>query len=164
MKKLFLVFVSFLALSASAQVITFNPKTGDVDMDNVLKDINTKAQADIKAFKDEVSTKFNIAKDKIDNLLHVMAPGDVFMAAQTAEVTNKPIETVTETFKKNKDKGWGAMAKELGIKPGSKEFHELKSKTKEHGKGHGKPEGKGKSEGKGKPDGKGKGNGKGKNK
>lgn len=162
MKKIYTLIAVCLTVLLNAQVISFNPKTGDVEMDNVLKDINTKAQADIKAFKDEVSTKFNLAKDKIDGLLNVMAPGDVFMAAQTAEITHKPIETVTETFKKNKDKGWGVMAKELGIKPGSKEFHELKNKTKEHkgkSKDKGKPEGKGKPEdkGKGKPEGKGNG-------
>jgi hypothetical protein len=26
-------------------------------------------------------------------------------------------------------KGWGAVAKDLGIKPGSEEFHELKANT-----------------------------------
>lgn len=149
MKKLYTLIAVCFAVLVNAQIVSFNPRTGDLDMDNVLKDINTKAQTDIKAFKDQVSTKFNLAKDKVEGLLNVMAPGDVFMVAQTAEITHKPVETVAETYKKNKDKGWGAIAKELGIKPGSKEFHELKNKTKEHkgkSKDKGKPEGKGKTE------------------
>ncbi|MBA4242195.1 MAG: hypothetical protein C0448_15830 [Sphingobacteriaceae bacterium] len=149
MKKLYTLIAVCFAVLVNAQIVSFNPRTGDLDMDNVLKDINTKAQTDIKAFKDQVSTKFNLAKDKVQGLLNVMAPGDVFMVAQTAEITHKPVETVADTYKKNKDKGWGAIAKELGIKPGSKEFHELKNKTKEHkgkSKDKGKPEGKGKTE------------------
>lgn len=149
MKKLYTLIAVCFAVLVNAQIVSFNPRTGDLDMDNVLKDINTKAQTDIKAFKDLVSTKFNLAKDKVQGLLNVMAPGDVFMVAQTAEITHKPVETVADTYKKNKDKGWGAIAKELGIKPGSKEFHELKNKTKEHkgkSKDKGKPEGKGKTE------------------
>lgn len=149
MKKLYTLIAVCFAVLVNAQIVSFNPRTGDLDMDNVLKDINTKAQTDIKAFKDQVSTKFNLAKDKVESLLNVMAPGDVFMVAQTAEITHKPVETVADTYKKNKDKGWGAIAKELGIKPGSKEFHELKNKTKEHkgkSKDKGKPEGKGKTE------------------
>lgn len=166
MKKLFLVFVSILTLNINAQVLPFNPKTGDLEMDNVLKDINTKAQADIKNFKEEVAVKFDLAKNKVEDLLKIMSPGDVFMAAQTAQITQKPIETVADTYTKNKSKGWGAIAKELGIKPGSKEFHELKNKTKEHkgnSKGNGKPEGKGKPENKGHGNGKSGGHGKGKN-
>lgn len=149
MKKLYTLIAVCFAVLVNAQIVSFNPRTGDLDMDNVLKDINTKAQTDIKAFKDQVSAKFNLAKDKVESLLNVMAPGDVFMVAQTAEITHKPVEAVAETYKKNKDKGWGAIAKELGIKPGSKEFHELKNKTKEHkgkSKDKGKPEGKGKTE------------------
>jgi hypothetical protein len=63
-----------------------------------------------------------------------MAPGDIYMAAEISNIIHKPIETVSETYTKNKDKGWGQIAKELGIKPGSKEFHEMKDRFKTHGK------------------------------
>lgn len=42
-------------------------------------------------------------------------------------LVGKPVETVYVTYQKNQKKGWGAIAKELGIKPGSKEFHQLKN-------------------------------------
>jgi hypothetical protein len=55
----------------------------------------------------------------------------------------------------NKGKGWGVIAKNLGIKPGSAEFHALKrgdlSFTGEPGAGEGqKGQGKGKGKGRGK--------------
>ncbi len=142
-----------IATLVNAQVISFNPRTGDVEMDNVLKDINVKAQADINLFKQDISVKFEIAKNKIENLLTVMAPGDIYMAAEVSNIIHKPIETVSETYSKNKGKGWGEIAKELGIKPGSKEFHEMKAKFKGKGKSKDKAE-------KGKPSSSGKGKGK----
>lgn len=38
-------------------------------------------------------------------------------------------DTCIDHFGRYKAKGWGAIAKELGIKPGSKEFKALKDKT-----------------------------------
>jgi len=38
-------------------------------------------------------------------------------------------------------KGWGAIPKSLGIKPGSKEFHALKKGDLDGGKGKGKGKG-----------------------
>lgn len=137
MKKLFLTIFALFSIILSAQTVTFNPKTGDLDMDNVLKDINNEAKKDISTFKDNVNKKFSLAKNKIDDLLKIMEPGDVYMTAQTAEATNKPVDEVAKAYEANKGKGWGEVAKSMGIKPGSKEFHALKAKMKEN-KGKGK--------------------------
>ena len=48
------------------------------------------------------------------------------MATALAKATHRPVLTVAERYKKNPGKGWGVVAKDLGIKPGSSEFHELK--------------------------------------
>jgi hypothetical protein len=72
------------------------------------------------------------------------------MVFQLGRMSNKPPDTVLHTYQTSRDKGWGAIAKELGIKPGSPEFHALKSGdlhfTGEPG--HGKERGKGKGKGK----------------
>jgi len=60
-------------------------------------------------------------------------------------MSGKPIDYVTEQYKENKGRGWGALAKSLGIKPGSPEFHALKSGDDLYD-----PKGKSKSKGKGK--------------
>ena len=52
------------------------------------------------------------------------------MTIKLSELIQKPIEVVTKTYQVNRKKGWGVIAKELGIQPGSKEFHALKKKTK----------------------------------
>ncbi|MES2762784.1 MAG: hypothetical protein V4677_11275 [Bacteroidota bacterium] len=150
MKKLLSLIATCFILSVNAQTISFNPRTGDIELDNILKDINTKAKDDLSAFVQNAVTTFNVAKNTVDGLLKDLLPGDAFMVLQTAQVVNKPIETISTTYQKNKDKGWGQIAKELGIKPGSAEFHALKGKAKNNGKGKEKAKGnsKGKSNGK----------------
>jgi hypothetical protein len=70
-------------------------------------------------------------------------------------MAGKPPEYVAERYKSGKGKGWGALAKSLGIKPGSKEFHALKNGNdfyddNDNNKGKAKDKGKGKGKGKGK--------------
>ena len=156
-----LFFCSFLlTITLSAQEIKYNAKTGDVEMDGFLKELNTEALKDINTFTNNVATKFNILKADVDKLLKDLQPGDVYMSAQVATIIGKPVTEVSTTYQKNKGKGWGAIAKEMGIKPGSPEFHKLKKSMKKNGKDS--EAGESSDDGKGK--GKGKGHGKGKNK
>ena len=156
MKKLgFLLFLAFTNLLVG-QEISF--KTGDAGMDGFLTQVNNDAKKDINAFTNMVVNKFNVAKADVDKLLKDMIPGDVYMAAQVASIVTKPVTEVSAVYNKNKGKGWGEIAKEMGIKPGSKEFHALKNSMKkeggengegkgnsgEHGNGHGNGHGHGK--------------------
>ena len=81
--------------------------------------------------------------------MNTLVPGDVYMSFQTAEVIGQPVQTVADAYSKNKGKGWGQIAKDLGIKPGSAEFHAMKNKMKgkkdKGEKGNGKGKGKGKN-------------------
>jgi hypothetical protein len=137
---------------------SFKPNTGDPEMDNFLHQVNDDAKKDAGAFTGMVTNKFNIAKSDIEKLLKDMAPGDVYMSAEVAAIVGKPVTEVASTYNKNKDKGWGAIAKEMGIKPGSPEFHKLKQSMKKsggsendgegngaHGNGHGNGHGHGKN-------------------
>ncbi len=153
MKKLtFLILIVFTNIIL-AQEIKFN--TGDVEMDNFLHQVNNDAKKDASAFTNMVVSKFNVAKKDVEKLLIDMIPGDVYMAAQVASIIVKPVTEVSATYQKNKGKGWGAIAKEMGIKPGSAEFHALKKSMKNPGGGN-EGGGKGNSD---KGNGKGHGNG-----
>ncbi len=149
-----LMFVLLFSTTLSySQILTFKATTGDVEMDAVLTDVHNRAVKDIVSFKSDVSVSFNIPIPKIEASLKILPPGDIFMAAQLAVSINKPFDDVVATYQKNKSKGWGVLAKEMGIKPGSPEFHAMKKsmkskgapKAKENGKGNGndsKPKGK----------------------
>jgi hypothetical protein len=137
MKKLILtlfVFAAGITLS-QAQLLTFRATTGDIDMDKILTDIHNRAIKDLSNFKATVDASFGIGIPKIEASLKLLPPGDVFMAAQIASTINKPFETVVKTYQANKTKGWGVIAKEMGIKPGSPEFHAMKKSMKSKGAG-----------------------------
>lgn len=140
----------------SAQSVSFTAKSGDTELDASLSEMNASAKLDLGAFKADVSLNFGLPKPKIETLLVTMQPADVFMSAQVAVIIGKPVDDVVLVYNRNKGKGWGVIAKELGIKPGSKEFHQLKDSTKKKNKEWKEKKGKG-SSGKGNAESKGKG-------
>jgi hypothetical protein len=151
MKKVLLLISLCTSAFLNAQNFSLSAKSGDVELDASLNEINVKAQVDLPLFKKDLSVEFNIGENKIDKMLEIqMSPADIYMTFEIAGLVKKDPEIVVESFKKNKDKGWGAIAKELGIKPGSAEFHALKGKAKNKkdkgnkGKGNGNGKGKGK--------------------
>ena len=48
------------------------------------------------------------------------------MVFQLGQITQHPPEAVIKVYQSGKGRGWGELAKDLGIKPGSAEFHALK--------------------------------------
>jgi hypothetical protein len=102
--------------------------TGDNEFDNALNNLNNVARADLDNFMNKLSGTFGISKPWVENLVkrENIPPADVYMIARTASVTNRTVDTVKNYYMANRDQGWGVIAKRLGIKPGSREFHALK--------------------------------------
>ena len=121
------------------------------DLNDFLRRVNEQAKADISSFNVKLSAQFGIPDPRVDEILRVVAaPADAFMVLQLGQMSNKQPEAVVQTYQANRDKGWGVIAKELGIKPGSPEFHALKRGDFSFtGKAAGS-EGQGKGKGKGK--------------
>jgi len=118
------------------------------DLDVFISNLNVQAQADLGAFKVRLSTQFGVPAARVDAVMaSVKTPGDAYMCFRVGQMASQPVEVVTKEYQKNKGKGWGVMAKNLGIKPGSKEFHDLK---KGNFNGDDSDSGKGKGKGKGK--------------
>ena len=128
------------------------------DLDGFLHDLNIQARVDGDGFSARVSAQFGIPEARVKVVLgSVSEPADAFMVFQLGQMTHQSPEKVVEVYRAQKGKGWGVIAKELGIKPGSPEFHALKNgdfqlgaKPEEGAKGEGGGKGKGKV--KGKPD------------
>lgn len=128
MKNLFVLLLSTLSIGLSAQ-IQFN--TGDVELDADLNAINTDAKTDLPAFKADLTATFGVSIKNVDYMLSInMEPAEIYFALEISVAVNKPIEAVIDTYEANRDKGWGYIAQQLGIKPGSEEFHALKGKSK----------------------------------
>src|SRR5512139_4241177 len=142
MKKIFtLLSVIFLSLFLSSPVFAAS------DLDGFIKRLNVEAKADLGAFKVRLSTQFGVPVPRVEAVMaSVATPGDAYMCFRVGQVASQPVDVVTKEYQAHKGEGWGVIAKNLGIKPGSKEFHALKkgdlaSDDAEAGKGKGKGKG-----------------------
>ena len=97
-------------------------------LESFLAEIDVTAQADLGAFKADLRFSFGVSDSEIGGLLEVMsAPSDVYMCLRIGELADRPIDKIVAEYRKAKGQGWGVIAKNLGIKPGSEEFHALKT-------------------------------------
>ncbi len=119
---------------------------GDFDW---MRDFNLRAEADPAGFRASLATRFNLGDTQITAVLsNVRGPADAYMVFRLGEMTARPTDYVIEKYRSGQGRGWGVIAKSLGIKPGSKEFHTLKRGHDLYdydGKGKGKGKGKSKA-------------------
>lgn len=147
MKKILVVTVAFFFFCSPAFT------AGGLDV--FLNNLNIQARADLNGFSARISTQFGIPLPRVQAAIKIADnPADAFMFFQLGQMSQKPYETVVETYQRQKGQGWGAVAKSLGIKPGSSEFHALKNGNLAL---NGSPGGKSASSGNEKGKGKGKG-------
>ena len=118
-----------LAGTANAQLSEWTARTGDRSLDRTLQSISAEAKSDPSNFWSMLGKLHGIPEPEIQSAREAtgLGPADMYMASAIASITRQPIARVAEECSRNRDKGWGALAKEMGIKPGSTEFHRLKS-------------------------------------
>ncbi len=135
-KALFLTAALLLSLSSGVLAADFD----------WVRDFNLKAEADPSGFRARLAARFKIGDLEIGTVLSTCEkPADAYIVLRLGEMSNRPTEYVIERYKIDKAKGWGVLAKSLGIKPGSREFHALKRGSDlydDNGKGKGKAKGK----------------------
>jgi len=97
-------------------------------LENFLDEVDVRASKDMGSFRADLRLSFDVSNGTLDGLFEVMStPSDVYMCLRIGEVAKQPIGRVVEEHQKHKSQGWGVIAKNLGIKPGSEEFHALKA-------------------------------------
>ncbi len=137
-----------LAFSAGAQAVVdsfvfgFSPRTGDVSMDTQLGDMNVYARGNTDGFIDDVVVSFGAPRQLVRDYYidRRWAPGDIYYACALARQLGRPCVEILDIYERDHGQGWGAIAKRMGIKPGSPAFHALKGRV---GQGHGKMKGNG---------------------
>jgi len=117
-----------IVLGILALALLGMPGIAGASLDSFLDDLNVQARVDLPGFSAKVSAQFGVPVPRVEAVLVTVAtPADAFMVFQLGQMAHRPPETVLQTYQTRKGKGWGVIAKELGIKPGSKEFHALKN-------------------------------------
>lgn len=144
MRGLTVLFLAFIFHTASAQ-IAFN--TGNAQLDSDLNIINSKARADFGAFRADMKLSYNVTEKKIEYMSVDlgMAPGEIYLALEISKIAKISEDRVISIYHTDKSRGWGYIAKQAGIKPGSDEFHQLKNgarSKKEKVAGKKQPQGK----------------------
>jgi hypothetical protein len=146
MRKLTLGVALFVMMTGFAAV-------AHADLETFLRRVDAQARSDIKSFNLKLSAQFGIPVPRVDAIVaRVPSPADAFMVLQLGQMASMQPELVMQKYERERGKGWGELAKELGIKPGSSEFHALKrgdlSFTGEPGgQRNGKSKGKGRGKG-----------------
>ena len=116
-------------------------------LDGFLGKLNAQAKSDLANFSARISAQFGIPEAQVKVVIGtVKQPADAFMVFQLGKMARQPTDRVIQVYQSGK--GWGAMAKDLGIKPGSAEFHALKRGDFQLGGGQGDDHGRGKGKAK----------------
>jgi hypothetical protein len=116
------------SVAAQDYSIGWNPRSGDVWVDTYLGDVNRYGSRYRDPFVNEMVRYYGAPRDLVVDLLTTRrwAPGDVYYACAIAQVLGRPCRYVADYWDEHHGRGWGVVAQELGIKPGSAEFHRLK--------------------------------------
>lgn len=97
------------------------------DLNIFLGDVNRYAAASPHVYTNDLCAQFGMPQPEVISLIRaVAAPADAFMVLQLSRTLHLPQERVLQTYRTHQGRGWGVIAKELGIKPGSAAFHALK--------------------------------------
>jgi len=97
------------------------------DLNAVIQDLNIRAEGNIGGFKAEMGARFGISGSHLDLAFRsVDSPADAAIVLWLGKCAGMPVPTVLERYRAHHGQGWGAVARSLGIKPGSAAFHALK--------------------------------------
>lgn len=115
-------------LLAILLVVVFGGPAHADALDAFLDNLNVKAVADSDGFAIQLSSYFGVPGTEVDLVISsVIQPADAFVVLQLGKWTGLPVNQVLEEYHTSRGHGWGVLAKNLGIKPGSPEFHQLKN-------------------------------------
>jgi hypothetical protein len=105
-------------------IVTSAASASDFDW---ARNFNIRAKVDPSGFRASLATRFKIGNADVNVVLgDVTNPSDAYILCRLGEMSNQPMNRVLERYRANKNKGWGVLAKSLGIKPGSSDFKALK--------------------------------------
>jgi len=109
----------------------YESRTGDPTLDAVLDTINLLFNDEPDYYVEQIVYETQappvIVREYI--LERHNAPADVYMIGELAQSSGLPFSVVAQRFDADRTRGWGVIAQDLGIKPGSPQFHALKNGT-----------------------------------
>jgi len=132
--KRFIAFIVIFQIVFCGNVLA-QYNTGNKELDQKLSRIDAEASVNFSGFKANLMGSYDISNNQIERLAVNlgMSAGDIYMTISISDMLSIEVEQVVRVYQEHKSRGWGVMAKELGIKPGSQEFHALKGTSHKKG-------------------------------
>lgn len=114
-------------LLASILFVLCAAGVAQASVDVYISDLNVFASKQFGEFRADLIAHYGVSGSRFDMALKsVDSPGDVAVALWLGQQAEKSLDTVVKQYRTHRGKGWGVVAKNLGIKPGSPAFHRLK--------------------------------------
>jgi len=115
------------ALSLCILLFCAGPAMAD-GLDTFLGNLNAQAAADRHGVVTSVGSHFGVPYSDVELIMGTAGSlADAFMVLQIGRWTGLSRDRIMHEYRAKKGQGWGVIAKDLGIKPGSAEFHALKN-------------------------------------
>ena len=115
-----LVLVFTLSLLPTVAIAEF-------DFSLMVDNLNVSASSDRSRFKHDVALEFGISVGRFDRLAATLGSvGDAYMSLRIGKLSRRSVDDVVRIRQSSPGKGWGKIARQMGIKPGSDEFMQLK--------------------------------------
>ena len=137
--RLLLILVLLLSLFPSLVVAEY-------DFSLEVDSLNVSARSDHSRFNRDVALEFGISAAKVERLVGGLgSAGDVYLSLKISKLSRRSVSDVVRIRQSSPGVGWGNVAKQMGIKPGSAEFKQLKQKPGKKQKTSGRGKNKNKS-------------------
>jgi len=106
--------------------------TGDPDLDQTLQTLDLDASISFGAFRTNISKRYHISESNIQYLTVEMGmtAGDIYLTMEMVKITQKSLNDVLKAYQDQRRNGWGSIALQLGVQPGSDKFSVLKDELK----------------------------------
>jgi hypothetical protein len=116
-----------IAFSICLLLLSAAPALAD-GLDTFLDNLNVQAAADRHGVVASVGSHFGVPFSDVELIMGTTGSlADAFMVLQLGRMTGLSRDRIMASYGARKGQGWGVIAKDLGIKPGSAEFHALKN-------------------------------------
>jgi len=123
----------FLGLLVQGTVFAQRAMTGDRVLDSLLTRITLQERSDPEGFIVHLGRSQRVPEEEIRQakIRFGLNAGDTYMATVLSRIFKTSVGNVAEEYVKNQGRGWGVMALNRGIKPGSLEFKEMKANARD---------------------------------
>lgn len=116
-----------ITISLQAVAADYKPKSGDIELDASLVNLNKKYKNKTLKFTRGIASEFQVPIEKVEELFkhYQFSAADVLMTMSIADATGQPVNNISRAYFEHKKEGWKFALEQLEIKKGSKAYLQI---------------------------------------